>query len=156
METSTIKRRSNKPNLQTRIDEIAFDLSIGLSRAEIIQKITKKYKVGEVMIDKYIRMAKDQADGQRQDKKTAFDNNYHLKEIEARVEALLTKEQIIKGLTQIFFNEGNNVKPSDQIAAAKQISLMMGWNAPQKTDLSINNDIRTVIQLFHDQEPLIE
>lgn len=82
-------------------------------------------------------MAKDQANGQRQDKKTAFDNNHHLKEIEARTEALLTKEQIIKGLTQIFFNEGNNVKPSDQIAA-KQISIMMGWNAPQKlTYLSI-------------------
>lgn len=157
MRTSATKNiRSNKPNLQTRIDEIAFDLSNGMSRNEIVRKIEKKYNIKSNQVDKYIRMAKDQANGQRQDKKTAFDNNHHLKEIEARTEALLTKEQIIKGLTQIFFNEGNNVKPSDQIAAAKQISMMMGWNAPQKTDLSINNDIKTVIQLFHDQAPLIE
>jgi hypothetical protein len=39
-------------------------------------------------------------------------------------------------LTQIFFNEGDNIKPSDQIAAAKQISVMMGWNAPQKSALT--------------------
>ncbi|MBK6821526.1 MAG: hypothetical protein IPG87_00420 [Saprospiraceae bacterium] len=80
MRTSATKNiRSNKPNLQTRIDEIAFDLSNGMSRNEIVRKIEKKYNIKSNQVDKYIRMAKDQANGQRQDKKTAFDNNHHLK-----------------------------------------------------------------------------
>jgi hypothetical protein len=137
MKTSTSTgKRSMKPNLQARIDEIAFDLSNGLSRNEIVRKIEKKYNIKSDQVDKYIRKAKDQAERQRQDNKTAVVNNYHLKEIEARIEALISKEQIIKGLTQIFFNEGDNIKPSDQISAAKQISVMMGWNAPQKSALT--------------------
>jgi hypothetical protein len=157
MRTSTVKNnRSSKPNLQTRIDEIAFDLSNGMSRNDILLKMMKKYNIKSNQVDNYIRKAKDQAERQRLIKKAAIYTNDQIKEIEAHIEALITKQQIIQGMTQIFFNKGNNIKPSDQIAAAKQISLMMGWNAPEKTDITVTNDIRTVIQLFEDQEPLIE
>jgi ribosomal protein L23 len=104
MKTSTSTgKRSMKPNLQARIDEIAFDLSNGLSRNEIVRKIEKKYNIKSDQVDKYIRKAKDQAERQRQDNKTAVVNNYHLKEIEARIEALISKEQIIKGFDPNIF-----------------------------------------------------
>ena len=50
-----------KANLQKRIDEIASDLSKGLSRKDLINKYGEKYGVKQDCVDKYIRMAKDRA-----------------------------------------------------------------------------------------------
>jgi hypothetical protein len=80
-----------------------------------------------------------------------------VQETESRLEALITKSEIIEGLIKIFQNKKNNIRPADQISAAKQISSMMGFDEPTKTDLSISGDIKaTVIKLFEDQEPLHE
>ena len=50
-----------KANLQKRIDEIASDLSKGLSRKDLINKYGEKYGVKQDCVDKYIRKAKDRA-----------------------------------------------------------------------------------------------
>lgn len=50
-----------RPNIQKRIDEIAFDLSKGLSTKGIINKYGEKYGVKKRTIDRYIRKAKNTA-----------------------------------------------------------------------------------------------
>ena len=50
-----------RPNIQKRIDDIASDLSKGLSRNVIINKYGEKYGVTQRCIDGYVRMAKDRA-----------------------------------------------------------------------------------------------
>lgn len=50
-----------RPNIQKRIDEIASDLSKGLSTNGIINKYGEKYGVKKRTIDRYIRNAKNTA-----------------------------------------------------------------------------------------------
>lgn len=50
-----------RPNIQKRINEIASDLSKGLSRKGIINKYGEKYGVKKRSIDRYIRKAKNTA-----------------------------------------------------------------------------------------------
>ena len=50
-----------KANLQKRIDEIASDLSKGLSRKDLINKYGEKYGVKQDCVDVYIRKAKNRA-----------------------------------------------------------------------------------------------
>lgn len=146
-----------KASLQKRIDEVALDLSKGAQRSDLIKKYTKKYKITEFTIDTYIRKAKDQANELRKQANEAASNDSKVKETESRLEAIITKSEIIEGLVKIFKNKKNNIRPADQISAAKQISSMMGFDEPTKTDLSISGDIKaTVIKLFEDQEPLHE
>lgn len=145
-----------RPNIQKRIDEVVDYLSDGLSRAEIIKIFREKYKLGEPSVDVYVRKAREQAEAIRRQENESKQSDSKTKEVAARVEALITKEQLIEGLVSIFQNETANVKPSDQIAAAKQISTMLGFNEPSKTDVSISGDLKTVIQLFEDQPPLTE
>lgn len=143
-----------RPNKQKRIDEVELDLSNGLSRAQIIRKFKKKYEVKEDCVDGYIRQAKKQAEIIRQETKEQSISDNKTKEVAARVEALITKEEVLKVVVGILNDE--KVKPSDRIAAAKQISTMLDFNATIKTDVSISGEVKNIIQLFEDQEPLTE
>lgn len=143
-----------RPNKQKRIDEVELDLSNGLSRAQIIRKFKKKYEVKEDCVDGYIRQAKKQAEIIRQETKEQSISDNKKKEVAARVEALITKEEVLTVVVGILNDE--KVKPSDRIAAAKQISTMLDFNATIKTDVSISGEVKNIIQLFEDQEPLTE
>lgn len=143
-----------RPNKQKRIDEVELDLSNGLSRAQIIRKFKKKYEVKEDCVDGYIRQAKKQAEIIRQEKKEQSISDNKTKEVAARVEALITKEEVLTVMVGILNDD--KVKPSDRIAAAKQISTMLDFNATIKTDVSISGEVKNIIQLFEDQPPLIE
>lgn len=143
-----------RPNKQKRIDEVELDLSNGLSRAQIIRKFKKKYEVKEDCVDGYIRQAKKQAEIIRQETKEQSISDNKTKEVAARVEALITKEEVLTVVVGILNDE--KVKPSDRIAAAKQISTMLDFNATIKTDVSISGEVKNIIQLFEDQEPLTE
>lgn len=143
-----------RPNKQKRIDEVELDLSNGLSRAQIIRKFKKKYEVKEDCVDGYIRQAKKQAEIIRQETKEQSISDNKTKEVAARVEALITKEEVLTVVVGILKDE--KVKPSDRIAAAKQISTMLDFNATIKTDVSISGEVKNIIQLFEDQEPLTE
>ena len=143
-----------RPNKQKRIDEVELDLSNGLSRAQIIRKFKKKYEVKEDCVDGYIRQAKKQAEIIRQETKEQSISDNKTKEVAARVEALITKEEVLTVVVGILNDD--KVKPSDRIAAAKQISTMLDFNATIKTDVSISGEVKNIIQLFEDQPPLIE
>ncbi|MBK6571776.1 MAG: hypothetical protein IPG21_04790 [Saprospiraceae bacterium] len=143
-----------RPNKQKRIDEVELDLSNGLSRAQIIRKFKKKYEVKEDCVDGYIRQAKKQAEIIRQETKEQSISDNKTKEVAARVEALITKEEVLTVVVGILNDD--KVKPSDRIAAAKQISTMLDFNATIKTDVSISGEVKNIIQLFEDQEPLTE
>ena len=143
-----------RPNKQKRIDEVELDLSNGLSRAQIIRKFKKKYEVKEDCVDGYIRQAKKQAEIIRQETKEQSISDNKTKEVAARVEALITKEEVLTVMVGILNDD--KVKPSDRIAAAKQISTMLDFNATIKTDVSISGEVKNIIQLFEDQPPLIE
>ena len=143
-----------RPNKQKRIDEVELDLSNGLSRAQIIRKFKKKYEVKEDCVDGYIRQAKKQAEIIRQETKEQSISDNKTKEVAARVEALITKEEVLTVMVGILNDD--KVKPSDRIAAAKQISTMLDFNATIKTDVSISGEVKNIIQLFEDQEPLVE
>lgn len=143
-----------RPNKQKRIDEVELDLSNGLSRAQIIRKFKKKYEVKEDCVDGYIRQAKKQAEIIRQETKEQSISDNKTKEVAARVEALITKEEVLTVVVGILNDE--KVKPSDRIAAAKQISTMLDFNDTIKTDVSISGEVKNIIQLFEDQEPLTE
>lgn len=143
-----------RPNKQKRIDEVELDLSNGLSRAQIIRKFKKKYEVKEDCVDGYIRQAKKQAEIIRQETKEQSISDNKTKEVAARVEALITKEEVLTVVVGILNDD--KVKPSDRIAAAKQISTMLDFNATIKTDVSISGEVKNIIQLFEDQEPLVE
>lgn len=143
-----------RPNKQKRIDEVELDLSNGLSRAQIIRKFKKKYEVKEDCVDGYIRQAKKQAEIIRQETKEQSISDNKTKEVAASVEALITKEEVLTVVVGILNDE--KVKPSDRIAAAKQISTMLDFNATIKTDVSISGEVKNIIQLFEDQEPLTE
>lgn len=146
-----------KANLQKRIDEVANDLAKGKSREQIVSKFSKKFQTTPRTIDNYIGKAKELANELRKQANEAAANDSKVQETESRLEALITKSEIIEGLIKIFQNKKNNIRPADQISAAKQISSMMGFDEPTKTDLSISGDIKaTVIKLFEDQEPLHE
>lgn len=129
-----------RPNKQKRIDEVELDLSNGLSRAQIIRKFKKKYEVKEDCVDGYIRQAKKQAEIIRQETKEQSISDNKTKEVAARVEALITKEEVLTVVVGILNDE--KVKPSDRIAAAKQISTMLDFNATIKTDVSISGEVK--------------
>lgn len=145
-----------RPNIQKRINDVANALTKGESRESIVAKFSKKFQTTPRTIDNYIGKAKEQSHAILQERNEQVMSDNATKEVAARVEALITKERLIEGLVSIFQNETANVKPSDQIAAAKQISTMLGFNEPSKTDVSISGDLKTVIQLFEDQPPLVE
>ena len=143
-----------RPNIQKRIDEVEQDLSNGLSRAKIIEKNRKKYNVKKATVDQYISKAKKQAEIIRQETKeqVMFDNT--VQAIDTRIKAQITKEEVLTVVVGILNDD--KVKPSDRIAAAKQISTMLDFNATIKTDVSISGEVKNIIQLFEDQEPLTE
>lgn len=145
-----------RPNIQKRINDVANALTKGESRESIVAKFSKKFQTTPRTIDNYIAKAKEQSHAAIQEENELIKSDSTTKEVEARVEALITKEQLVQGLVSIFQNKTAFVKPSDQIAAAKQISTMLGFNEPSKTDVSISGDVKTVIQLFADQPPLVE
>lgn len=145
-----------RPNIQKRINDVANALTKGESRESIVAKFSKKFQTTPRTIDNYIGKAKEQSHAILQERNEQVMSDNKTQEVAARVEALITKEQLVEGLVSIFQNETANVKPSDQIAAAKQISTMLGFNEPSKTDVSISGDVKTVIQLFADQPPLVE
>ena len=143
-----------RPNKQKRIDEVELDLSNGLSRAQIIRKFKKKYEVKEDCVDGYIRQAKKQAEIIRQETKEQVMSDNTVQAIDTRIKAQITKEEVLTVVVGILNDE--KVKPSDRIAAAKQISTMLDFNATIKTDVSISGEVKNIIQLFEDQEPLVE
>ena len=143
-----------RPNIQKRIDEVEQDLSNGLSRAKIIEKNRKKYNVKKATVDQYISKAKKQAEIIRQETKEQVMSDNTVQAIDTRIKAQITKEEVLTVVVGILNDD--KVKPSDRIAAAKQISTMLGFNEPSKTDVSISGDLKTVIQLFEDQPPLTE
>ncbi|MBK7695476.1 MAG: hypothetical protein IPI30_14485 [Saprospiraceae bacterium] len=101
-----------------------------------------------------IQRAKKQAEIIRQETKEQSISDNKTKEVAARVEALITKEEVLTVVVGILNDD--KVKPSDRIAAAKQISTMLDFNATIKTDVSISGEVKNIIQLFEDQEPLVE
>lgn len=145
-----------KPNLEKRINDVAKELQKGTRTKDIISLFCTKWHLGERTVKLYVSKAREQAKRSIDEANEAAANDSKVQETESRVEALITKEQLVEGLVSIFQNETANVKPSDQIAAAKQISTMLGYNEPSKTDVSISGDVKTVIQLFADQPPLVE
>lgn len=147
-----------KPNLEKRINDVAKELQKGTRTKDIISLFCTKWHLGERTVKLYVSKAREQAKRSIDEANEAAANDSKIQETESRLEALITKSEIIDGLVKIFQNKKNNIRPADQISAAKQISSMMGFDEPTKTDLSISGDIKAavVIKLFEDQEPLHE
>lgn len=145
-----------RPNIQKRINDVANALTKGESRESIVTKFSKKFQTTPRTIDNYIAKAKEQSNAVIQEENELIKSDNTTKEVAARLEALITKERIATVLLDILENKKANVKPADQIAAGKQLCVMFGFNEPSKTDVSISGDVKTVIQLFADQPPLVE
>lgn len=145
-----------RPNIQKRINDVANALTKGESRESIVTKFSKKFQTTTRTIDNYIAKAKEQSNAAIQEENELIKSDNTTKEVAARLEALITKERIATVLLDILENKKANVKPADQIAAGKQLCVMFGFNEPSKTDVSISGDVKTVIQLFADQPPLVE
>jgi len=145
-----------RPNIQKRINDVANALTKGESRESIVTKFSKKFQTTPRTIDNYIAKAKEQSNAAIQEENELIKSDNTTKEVAARLEALITKERIATVLLDILENKKANVKPADQIAAGKQLCVMFGFNEPSKTDVSISGDVKTVIQLFADQPPLVE
>ena len=145
-----------RPNIQKRINDVANALTKGESRESIVTKFSKKFQTTPRTIDNYIAKAKEQSNAAIQEENELIKSDNTTKEVAARLEALITKERIATVLLDILENKKANVKPADQIAAGKQLCVMFGFNESSKTNVSISGDVKTVIQLFADQPPLVE
>ena len=145
-----------KPSKQIIIDEIVKYIEKGNSTAKICTVICNKFQFSQRTFYNHYKKAEEKHIAKQQainEKTEALDIQ---NAIDAREELLITKERLAKGLVSIFDNETANVKPADQIAAAKQLAVMYGLNEPSKTDVSISGEVKNIIQLFEDQEPLVE
>lgn len=143
-----------KPNLEKRINDVAKELQKGTRTKDIISLFCTKWHLGERTVKLYVSKAREQAKRSIDEANEAAANDSKVQETESRVEALITKEEVLRVVIKLL--NSDEVKPSDRIAAAKQISTMLGYNEPSKTDVSISGDVKTVIQLFADQPPLVE
>ena len=143
-----------KPNLEKRINDVAKELQKGTRTKDIISLFCTKWHLGERTVKLYVSKAREQAKRSIDEANEAAANDSKVQETESRGEALITKEEVLRVVIKLL--NSDEVKPSDRIAAAKQISTMLDFNATVKTDVSISGDVKTVIQLFADQPPLVE
>lgn len=145
-----------KPNKQNIIDEVIELIRVSTNYNTALAQIGAKWHISKRTFDRYWKTAGEQhieAKRPIKNKKEALDTK---KAINTCVKLNITIERIATVLLDILENKKANVKPADQIAAGKQLCVMFGFNEPSKTDVSISGDVKTVIQLFADQPPLVE
>lgn len=145
-----------KPSKEIIIDEIVGYIREGRATEKIYAEICSKFQLKKRTFYNYFKIAEEKHIARQRPlnkKKEALDTK---KAINTCVKLNITIERIATVLLDILENKKANVKPADQIAAGKQLCVMFGFNESSKTDVSISGDVKTVIQLFADQPPLVE
>lgn len=85
-------------NIQARINDVAFELNKGTQRKFIVEKFTKKWKVGKTIIDKYIKDAKEQAKERQERRQRALDEQLVSEGLDAQKQGLKSKTERVLNL----------------------------------------------------------
>jgi hypothetical protein len=144
---------ANDAVVKARIAEISKDIQKGIQRKDLIQKYSKKFKVSENMIDRYIQKAKPIADSITELKQKAFERTIISETEEAVKNGLKTDFEIEMQLQKIAFGEMEvletietpngistklrNPTPAEMKAAAELILRKRGSLAAEKKELLI-------------------
>jgi CHASE3 domain sensor protein len=94
-----------KPNLEKRINDVAKELQKGTRTKDIISLFCTKWHLGERTVKLYVSKAREQAKRSIDEANEAAANDSKVQETESRLEALITKSEIIDGLVKIFQNK---------------------------------------------------
>lgn len=150
---------ANDAKIQARIDLIAKDIQKGIQRFELIQKYSKKFKVSENMIDRYIAKAKPIAEKRAEIKSKTIENTIIAETEQAVKNGLKTDFEIEMQLQKIAFGEmdieetittpnGISVKtrkpnPAEMKGAIELIYRRRGSLAAEKKQIE-TNDLRII------------
>jgi predicted DNA-binding protein len=144
-----------KANKEVIIDEIVKYIKRGMATEKIRAVICSKFQLQSRAFYNNFKKAEEKHIAKQQAIKKKTEALELQEAIGANINDIITEYKAVEILAKIANDEKK--RPADIIAAIKQLGIMLGWEKPTKTDLSISGDIKaTVIKLFEDQEPLHE
>lgn len=133
---------------ESRINQVAKDLSTGMERKDILLKYAKMWNIADSSVDHYIEWAKPVAQALNKAIKESIDTNTIDKEIVDYKAKLKDKYERLYEIQKIAEGKGWKsgnvlVVPSagDRIRAYELISKIEGDYAPTKNDISVTTDL---------------
>lgn len=161
-----------KPSKQIIIDSIIKGIEKGKDRGSLLSTIGKKWQLSQRTFDRYLKIANEQHTEAQQAIKSKLVDIDTQAAIDARKKEIVAIEERKELLSNIATGKIKVKRPfviggkimeypeepshSDRIKALAELNKMDGSYQPQKIDAEISGSVKTVIQLFEDQPPLIE
>lgn len=161
-----------KPNTQIIIDSIIKEIEIGSNWKSASSVICAKFRFSEKTFDKYWKMANEEHRVAQQAIKSKLVDIDTQAAIDARKREIIAIEERKELLSNIATGKVKVKRPfviggkimeypedpshNDRIKALAELNKMDGSYQPQKIEAELTGSVKTVIQLFEDQPPLIE